>query len=235
VLGLVGISIVSAILGGAAVFGAWFNWDLIVVIYLLTLPSLAVILGGFASANPFASLGSSREIKLVLAYELPFILAVLVPVIKSGGSIGIIEILSTQIRDGVFLASWSGFLGFVVCILCAHAKLGLVPFDMAEAETEIMGGALVEYSGPALGIYRITKTAAMFVLPLFVVILFMGGVQFYSFRIVLGVLKILFVLVLFTLIRNTNPRLRIDQAIKFFWGPVTLLGVLAVILAVLGY
>ncbi|MCM8775708.1 MAG: NADH-quinone oxidoreductase subunit H, partial [Candidatus Omnitrophica bacterium] len=76
-----------------------FLGDLIVVLYLLTVPSIGLMIGGFASKNPWASLGASREMKLILSYELPFILAVLVPVIKSGFSIRLGEILTYQTQS----------------------------------------------------------------------------------------------------------------------------------------
>src|SRR3989338_10864058 len=80
-----------------------FLGNLIVVVYLLIIPSISIIMGGFASGNPYASLGASREMKLILSYELPFILALIVPVIKSGFSIRLGEILAFPARDGVTL------------------------------------------------------------------------------------------------------------------------------------
>ena len=81
--------------------GGGFIGDLIVAVYLLAIPSISIIIGGFASASPYASLGASREMKLVLGYELPFVLALLVPVIKSGYSIRIGDILLAQAENGV--------------------------------------------------------------------------------------------------------------------------------------
>jgi len=234
VIGLVGIVAVASVLGRAVLAPEQtFIGDLLVVVYGLLVPSLAIILGGSASVNPLASLGASREIKLVLAYELPFILALLVPIIQAGGSIRLGTLISAQ-QGGIVLASWSGALAFIAALLCAQAKLGLVPFDMAEAETEIMGGAILEYSGPALALYKLTKLNALFVLPLFLVVLFMGSVVMTPLGILAGAGKYLFVLVLLTLIRNTNPRVRIDQALRFFWGPVTIVAAGAVLLAIAG-
>ncbi len=212
-----------------------FVGDLIVVIYLLAIPPIALILSGAASANPLASLGSSREMKLLLAYELPFILVVFVPVIQSGGSIGLGELLAWQWGHGVAVGSWSGAIAFVVVILCMQAKLGLVPFDVAEAETEIIAGPFIEYSGTPYAIYKLTRYMMLFVVPMFVVTVFMGGIIFSGWHILWGILKYVLLLVIVVLIRNTNPRVRIDQAIRFFWGPMTILAVIAVVLAFLGY
>lgn len=211
-----------------------FIGDLIVVLYLLTIPSLSIIMGGFASANPLASIGASREMKLVLGYELPFVLAVFVPVIKSGFSVKIGQILALQAQNGVITGSWSGALALIVAILCMQAKLALVPFDMPEAETEITSGPLIEYSGSGLAVYRLMKNMLLFTLPFFLMILFMGGLRLDGIHLLYGALKYVGLVALITVIRNTNPRVRIDQAVSFFWGPVTILAIIAVILAFRG-
>ncbi|RKY24472.1 MAG: hypothetical protein DRP79_07740, partial [Planctomycetota bacterium] len=128
-IGLAGVTLVSTILWVANLYGKGFLGDLIVVLYLLALPPLAVIMGGAASGSPLASLGASREMKLMLGYELPFILAVVVAILKSGNSIAITGIINSQAQNGAFLVSISGFIAFIVAILCMQAKLAVVPFD----------------------------------------------------------------------------------------------------------
>ncbi|MDI6605887.1 MAG: NADH-quinone oxidoreductase subunit H [Candidatus Omnitrophota bacterium] len=230
-LGLLSLVLVATILGRTVIFpsqGAL--GDLIVVIYLLTIPAIALILGASASANPLASIGVSREMKLILAYELPFILCVIAVIIKSAGAIGLGGILGYQMNFGSHIASISGVLAFLVALLCVQAKLGFVPFDASEAEQEIMGGVLIEYSGLPLAIFKLTKAILLYTAPLLLIILFLGkdlSPLFIS-------LKFIAILVLIILIKNTNPRLRIDQIIKFFWGPVTALAFIAVVLAMLG-
>ncbi|MBU1428627.1 MAG: complex I subunit 1 family protein [bacterium] len=235
VIGLASVILVSTLL--------WINninptksflGDLIVVLYLLVIPSISIIMGGFASKNPLASLGASREMKLVLSYELPFILAMLVTVIKSGFTFRLGEILTFQAQNGAFVGSWSGTLALIVAIICMQAKLALVPFDIPEAETEIAGGPLIEYSGSGLAIYRLMKNMLMFTVPFFLIIVFIGGLRFDGIHLLYGVLKYIGLVALMTVIRNTNPRVRIDQAVKFFWGPVTIIAIIAVILALLG-
>lgn len=234
-LGLVAVSLISSIIWLANLWPEQgFIGDVIVVLYLLAIPSLAVILGAFSSHNPLASLGASREIKLILSYELPFILAIIAVIVKTGGMLKIGDILLFQRLSGIIISSWSGIIAFIVTILCIQAKLGLVPFDMAEAETEIMAGVYIEYSGAGLAIYKLTKAMALFTFPMFLVVIFMGGIVFSGWSALWGILKYVGLLVLITLIRNTNPRVRIDQAVRFFWGPVTILAVVSVILAILG-
>jgi len=235
VIGLSSVIVVSALLWINNIHPAsGFVGDLIVVLYLLTIPSLSLIIGGFASRNPLASIGASREMKLILGYELPFVLVILVSVIKSGFTIRLGEILSYQMQNGVIIGSWSGFLAFVVALMCIQAKLALVPFDIPEAETEIVGGPLIEYSGSGLAIYKLMKNMLLFTLPFFLIILFMGGIRLDGVHFVYGVLKYIGVVALITVIRNTNPRVRIDQAMNFFWGPMTTLAVIALGLALLG-
>ncbi len=233
--GLAAVTIVSTLLWLMMISPQQtFLGDLIVVIYLLAIPSISVIIGGFASGNPLASLGASREMKMILAYELPFILAIFTPVIKAQGAIRLGDLLQYQWANSIFLNSWSGFIAFVVAIICMQAKLALVPFDIPEAETEIIAGPYIEYSGVPLALYKLTRWMMLFVVPMFLVIMFMGGIVFSGWHILWGILKYVLLLVIIILMRNTNPRLRIDQAIKFFWGPMTILAVVGVILAFLG-
>ena len=131
----------------------------------------------------------------------------------------------------------AGVLALLVCIACMQAKLTIVPFDMPEAETELSGGVFIEYSGPPLGVFKLTRAMMLFTMPVFLVALFFGGVVT-----VPGIAPMLwgllawFVLVALTVvIRNTTPRVRTDQAVKFFWGPVSVVALLAAVLAWLGY
>ncbi len=234
VIGFSGVVLVSTILWINNIYPAKsFLGDLIVVLYLLVIPSISIIMGGFASRNPLASLGASREMKLVMGYELPFILAVLVPVIHAQ-SIKLGDILNYQAANGIFIGSLSGFLAWIVVIFCMQAKLALVPFDVPEAETEIISGPLIEYSGSPLAMYRLMKNMLLFTLPFFIMILFMGGWKFEGIYVLTGLLKYVGVVAIITVIRNTNPRVRIDQAVKFFWGPMTIIAIMAVILAFFG-
>lgn len=235
VIGLASVILVSTLLWINNIYPAKsFLGDLIVVLYLLVIPSISIIIGGFASRNPLASLGASREMKLVLGYELPFVLATLVSVIKSGYTFRLGEILTFQAQNGAIVRSWSGTLALIVAIICMQAKLALVPFDIPEAETEIVGGPLIEYSGSGLAIYRLMKNMLMFTVPFFLIIVFIGGLRLDGIHLLYGVLKYIGLVALMTVIRNTNPRVRIDQAVKFFWGPMTIIAIIAIILALLG-
>jgi len=227
-VGLAGVILVGTMLWSISLGpGRTFIGDLIVVMYLLTLPALAGIIGGSAARNPLAAIGASREMKLLLAYELPFILAA-ATVISRTKTIQLGMIVGYQSANGPLLWSLSGLLAFCAALFVVQAKLGAVPFDLAEAEQEIAAGAIIVYSGPALAVIKLTRAILYFVLPLFLTVLFLGGIDAWF------PLKYLTVLMLIILIKNTNPRLRIDQALRFFWGPVTILAAVAFILALLG-
>jgi NADH-quinone oxidoreductase subunit H len=230
-LGLLSVTLVAAILGEAILSPLdSFVGDLIVVLYLLIIPALALIMGAFSSRNPLASIGASREMKLILGYELPFILAVVVVMIKAGGVIQLGTIAIQQMTHSSYICSWSGMLAFLVALFCMQAKLGAGPFDMSEAEQEIMSGTLIEYSGLPLAVFRLTKAMLLYTLPLFLIVLFLAKDLSPLFL----ALKYIGIVVIIILIKNTNPRLRIDQALRFFWGPMTLLAAMAVVLALLG-
>lgn len=229
-VGLAGVLLLSTLLGVAAFWPkATFVGDIIVAMYLMTLPSLALILGSSASASPHAAIGTAREMKLVLSYELPLVLAFIVVIIKSGGALGL-----AAIAANTPVYSISGAIAFLAALLCIHAKIGYVPFDMAEAETELGSGVLMEYSGGLLALWNLTSAMMLVAMPLFLVMVFLGGIGTTAGGIAIGLLKYVVVVVLIILIKNTNPRVRIDQAMRFFWVWCGLALVLAVVLATVG-
>jgi NADH-quinone oxidoreductase subunit H len=211
-----------------------FEGDIIVIFYLLAIPSISYMIGALASGNPLAAVGASREMKLILSYELTFLLVIMAIIFKSGFSISLYEILSQQADHGAFIGSISGVILFVVAVFVTQAKLGLVPFDMAEAETEINHGPFIEYSGTAYAIIKLTKYIMLFTLPAFVIALFMKGLNWNGIQILWSVLKIVGVVLLLTLIRNTNPRLKIDQAMRFFFLWMNLLAIASIVLIIFG-
>ncbi len=212
-----------------------FRGDLLVIFYLLTIPSFSYIIGSLASGNPLASVGASREIKLILSYELTFLLVIAGVIMKSGQQIDLYSVIQTQQTGSPFIGSISGVLLFIAGIFCLQAKLGLVPFDMAEAETEITEGMFIEYSGPAYALIKLAKYIMLFILPAFITAILLNGFRLEGIGILWSVVKIVVVVLLLTLIRNTNPRLKIRQAITFFMIWMNLLAVIALVLIGFGY
>jgi len=236
VVGFAAVSVAAALLVAVNLNPqGGFVGDLVVLIYILTIPSIAVMLGASSSANPHAALGASREMKLIVSYELAFIVALLPVIIRAGGTLSLGTILEQQWGSRVMLLHPSAFIGFLVAIVAMQAKVGAVPFDMAEAETEIMGGVFVEYSGPPLALIHLTRAMLLAVLPAALVTVFWGGFGPGVLGLVLGVLKLVVVVAVMVVIRNTNPRLRIDQALRFFWFLLVPVAAIAVALAMAGH
>jgi len=229
-LGLIAMSILAVML-----FSMNFNpsgtfvGDLVVIVYLLALPPLGIMIGGSASKNPLASVGVSREMTQYFAYELPFLITIASIILKAGGSIRFGDIILAQKASGPFLYSFSGVIGAIVILLSTQAKLGFVPFDIPEAEQEIMAGPYIEYSGVTLAVYKVVRAMMLFLLPLFLISVLWGGFADWW-----AIPKFLLIVVLIVLIKNTNPRVRIDQALRFFWLGIGVLSIIGLVLAVYG-
>jgi len=230
-IGLAAAILVSTIIWMASIRPAnGFVGDLIVVLYLLYIPSLAMIVGGSASRNPFAALGASREMKLMLAYEASFLIAVFTLVLNNGGIISLGGMVAYQQAHGAMLGHGvSSVIAFVVALIYLPAKLGIGPFDIPEAECELIAGPYTEYSGSPLAAFKLTKAMLLCALPVLLVTLF-----FASAWSPWAILWYVLILVVLILIKNTNPRLRIDQALRFFWGPVLVLSLVGIVLAAVG-
>ncbi|MCS7230552.1 MAG: complex I subunit 1 family protein [Elusimicrobiota bacterium] len=217
-LSFASVVLASSILWTAIIFKKGFIGDITVFVYLLLIPSVMLILGGASSGNVIVSLGVSREIKMLLSYELPLITATLVPILNSG-SLKLIEIMQKN------TLSLPSILSFFVLFICLYAKSGIVPFDAPEAETEIAGGILMEFSGILLGLIKLTKQVFMSLFPAFLV-----GLYFFDGGVVSFVIKYLMILFFIIIFKNINPRLKIIQVMKFFWFIIFPLSLLSVIL-----
>jgi NADH-quinone oxidoreductase subunit H len=210
-----------------------FRGDLLVIFYLLTLPSFSYILGALASGNPLAAVGGSREMKLIISYELTFLLLIAAVIMKSGQHFDLETVIETQQSSHPFIGSISGILLFIAGIFCIQAKLAMVPFDMPEAEAELASGIYIEYSGPPYALIKLAKYIMLFILPAFLVALLMNGMN-PGINIIWAVLKILGVVLLLVLIKNTNPRVKIKQAFSFFFIWMNLIVVVAIVLIAFG-
>lgn len=218
-----------------------FNGDIIVVIYLLSLPSIVYFLAGWHSTNFFSTVGSFRTITQLFGYEVPLLLAFLAPALLAG-SWRINEIV--QFFQGRPYLLPCNLVGFVVAILTLQAKLERVPFDAPEAETEIVAGPLTEYSGKKLALFRLSVDIEMVVGSGLIAALFLGGFAINPVMIgtidiapVLGVFifiaKTLAVIFLLSLVRALMARLRIDQMVSFSWRWLAPLGLVQILIAVL--
>ncbi len=220
-ISLASVILASTILWTAIFFKKGFVGDIIVLVYILTIPSIALILGSGSSNNVIASIGVAREIKLLLSYELPLITSLLVAILKTK-SLKLVEIMhNCNVSVETVIAS-------LIVLITLQAKVGLVPFDVSEAETELASGVMIEYSGLLLGLIKLTKQIMFSLIPAFIT-----GIYYYKGGVLAFIIKYILFLILMTLIRNTNPRLKIDQVIKFCWFILFPLALLCVILTLI--
>jgi NADH-quinone oxidoreductase subunit H len=217
-----------------------FNGDIIVVLYLLTIPTLALFLGGWYSGNVFGQKGGMRVASLLFSYEIPFFLALLTPALVKG-SWKLADIVTFEVSHP--LAILVSLLGFVIGVIALQGKLERLPFDIPEAETEIVAGPLVEYSGRRLALFRLARDAEMVVGAGLIAVVFLGGpmpllitepvILSWVWGAVMFLLKTLFVIFLLILIKSAVARIRTDQMISFAYKwliPLTLLQIFIAII-----
>jgi NADH-quinone oxidoreductase subunit H len=228
------LSLLTTMIGVTLFYHVGFGGDIFVIMYLMMIYSVMIILGGSSTGNVYSSIGAGREIKLLIADELAFIFVCLVPIIKSGYQLNLENIINFQATNGAFIGSASGILAFLLGIICIQAKMTLQPFDIPEAETEIVEGPLMEYSGPPLAFWKLNHFMMYVIFPFFLISIFLGGFTLSGLGILWFILKYLGIIVVMIIIKNTNPRIRIDTALKFFWKYASPIGLLAIILAILG-
>ncbi|MEM0217477.1 MAG: complex I subunit 1 family protein [Candidatus Nezhaarchaeales archaeon] len=218
-----------------------FEGDLIVVTVILTFFVILVFLAGFSSASRYPEVGAERSVLQLLGYEIPLVASVLgaaAVTIQTGGSLQIKSIVEAQ-------SSWWSILGiqalgFAIFLLAAQAELERVPFDIPEAETEIVAGWLTEYSGKKLALIRLAKDIELAFLCGLGATLFLGGPQpilpgFVGTLLstIIFVIKSIIVLLILTMIRAAMSRLRIDQMVNFAWKYLVPISILQLFLAVM--
>ncbi len=216
------------------------NGDLIIVLYLLTIPAVALIVGGSASGSPYAGIGISREMVTMMAYELPLVVVLLAVAKKVGGdslvfSLG--EIGDWQVANGLLISHWALIPAAIAMLLVIPAEVGTQPFDVAEAETEICEGPLVEYSGAPLAIFKLNTAIKMFVMTSLFTVLFFGGIDtgYIALNaVVLVAICAVLTVVCMTLAHAICARLKIEHLFKFYWTVVTALAAISLILVWLG-
>ncbi len=201
-----------------------FPGDLIVTVYLLSLLTMCIGLAGWNTSGRFSLVGATRALTQMFAYEAPFLLALLGPALAAG---------SWQISEVNRFAQthWIALtqpVGFIVALIGLMGKLELPPFDSPEAETEIVAGALTEYSGRGLAIFKVGKSIELIVGITLVATFYLGGLN----GILPFLLKTIAVLLLMTLLQTLLTRLRIDQTVGLWWRFGTIL-VLAQILLII--
>jgi formate hydrogenlyase subunit 4 len=199
-------------MGGAAPLS--FAGDMIVVLYVAAMGAVLIMLCGFASGSPYAYVGSSREMMMALVVEPTMAIALVVAAFKAQ-SLALYSMTAFQVENG---ASISMVIAGFAFLLALQAQAGKLPFDIAEADQEIMGGPLVEQSGPRLALLRWAIWARQLVLAFLLVEVFFPWPHFgvLPFDLLASAVKALVVLLIVALVDVVNPRLRIDQAMAVF-------------------
>ncbi len=205
--------------------------DVITIIYLLTMGGVSILLGALSSRNTFAMMGASREMVTMIMVE---------PVLAMTFFVGAMKVKSLAIGATVFSVmntgySWAVVLMLVLYLMALQAFVGKQPFDIAEAEQEILEGPFIEYSGPNYALFKYSiMLKQMFYASLFVMVFvpfFYTGT--YVLDILIQLAEIALVYVLIALVGSTNPRLRIDQAVRYY-SVLIVLALCAVGLSVYG-
>ena len=236
--------------------------DVIVILYLLLIPALAMILGGAASGSPYAGVGLSREMVTVIACELPLVLVLLAVARTVGSAMGkglvfsMSEIVNYQSANGSLITHVSMIPAAIAFLLIIPGETGSHPFDTAEAETEICEGLLAEYSGGPLAVFKLSHSVKVLTLSSLFVALFLGGLGgkiaalVGSFglsaaaagmiggllgAIVLVMLCLVITIVFISLVHAITARLKVEQVFKYYWTVVTGLALLSLVLAWYGF
>ena len=228
------------------------------VVYLVAVSSispLGIFLAGWSSRNKYSLLGSMRAVAQLVSYEVPQVLA-LVPIVLWAGSLSLVTIFERQLDFGWFIMSPPGALAFVILLIASIAEVNRTPFDLPEAESEIIAGYHTEYSSMRFGLFFLAEYLSVFAISCLGTVLFLGGGtllpfvsfptnllgdSFFSYLVVDAILmavflgKVLFFIFLMFWIRATLPRMRVDRLMNFSWKYLVPLSIVNVMVAGVWY
>ncbi len=218
--------------------------DLILILYLLMLPAVLMVIGGFASGSPYAAVGAQREMVMMMSYEFPLATVVMTIAWKLSAAYGpLLTAVGMQPFSLVTLAAlpvWSivGAVGAVgilvllaVMLVVTPAELTKVPFDAPEAHEEISAGFLVEYSGRNMALFYLTDAVKTVVVAALLIAIFfpygidgllgLSGIAALVANFLFFWVKVLVIMtVAVTFLRVAIARLKVDQIAHIFWAPV---------------
>jgi NADH-quinone oxidoreductase subunit H len=231
------------------------------MIYLVAVSSispLGIFLAGWSSRNKYSLLGAMRSVAQLVSYEVPQVLST-VPVVLWAGSLSLVTIFDKQLEHGWFILSPPGLLSFTILLISSLAEVNRTPFDLPEAESEIIAGYHTEYSGMRFGLFFLAEYMSVFGVSCLGTVLFLGGgsiVPFapmsefpasivgptwYSYILVNAILLSVFfvkvcgfIFVMFW-VRATLPRMRVDRLMNFSWKYLVPLSIVNVLIAAIWY
>ena len=228
------------------------------VIYLIAVSSispLGVFLAGWASRNKYSLLGAMRAVAQLVSYEIPQVLS-MVPIVLWTGSLSLVAVFEKQVDYGWYILSPPGFLAFVILLIASIAEVNRTPFDLPEAESEIIAGFHTEYSSMRFGLFFLAEYLNVFAVSCLITVLFLGGgipVPFLTFphslaggttfsivladAILIAVFsaKVLFFIFLMMWVRATLPRMRVDRLMNYAWKYLVPLSIANIFVAAIWY
>jgi NADH-quinone oxidoreductase subunit H len=217
------------------ILGADINVAVLYVVAIGSIGTLGIIMAGWASNNKYALLGAFRTVAQMIAYEIPMIIAILIPVLLAR-SMGTQAIVGAQDTWFIFIAPLAAVIFFISSI----AELGRTPFDISEAESEIVAGYHIEYTGMKFGLFYAGELLHALTVSALIATLFLGGWRgpFVDQVPILGAvylfIKAFLVYYLIMWVRYSFPRIRIDQMLGFNWKFLTPLALtLLIVIAIL--
>ena len=235
VLPVISLTAVASAFVYVPVFGktpsASFEGDLIIVLYLMTITTMCMFLAGWYSRGVYATIGSVRTLTQMFAYEVPLFMALLAPAL----------IARTWSIAGMtaFYVDHPGYIlinipALFVALISGQGKLERAPFDSPEAETEIVSGVLVEYSGKLLAFFKLSLDCELVLVASLISAIFlpfMTGIAILDF--VIYILKTVVILIIFAVMRSIMARFRIDQVVRICWRYLTPIATVQVIINLL--
>jgi NADH-quinone oxidoreductase subunit H len=211
-----------------------FDGDLIFMMFIFTSITVTVFLAGWSSVNRFSIIGSVRAAIQMIGYEIPMGLAMIGPAIaaKSLSISNIAQWQSSNISWGIWLQP----IGFAVFVICLLAELEFIPFDIPEADTEIVAGWRTEFSGRKLALFRLGRDLEIVLASALITALYLGGAQQLGFipPAVTFLIKTVLLLLLFSFLRALFARFRIDQVVSGMWKYLLPMAILQIILIQFG-
>ena len=205
--------------------------DLILLMYLMVGGTLGILLTGLAFRSPYSRVGVSREMQMAFAYEISFIFAIVITIMVTG-----CRTLEACSASSIPLMKWPLLLiPFILFLFVAPAKVGVVPVDIGEAESEIAEGPFVEIGGRYLAIAKLSKSMKMLALMQLITLLYLlpAGVTGVWYWIASFVIDGVLVFFTISVVRNAASRIKIDQAVKFYATVPLAIGIIGLVIVYL--
>lgn len=223
-------SVMAVLVYSSSIGGADINIGLIYFLGVSSITMLGVLMGGWASNNKYALLGSIRGVAQMVSYELPLILSV-IGIVVLVGSLNLTDIVNYQASIGMWFII-PQFLAFFVYMISSIAELNRSPFDLPEAESELVAGFFTEYSGFRFAMFMLAEYTYAIAIAGLATTLFLGGWLGPAFLpgIVWFILKVFAVMFVWFWLTATLPRARVDQLMNFGWKVLIPLALLNIVI-----